>query len=141
MKKTTFLSLLSVCLCYSETLEIGNISGISFEELNNNYIVTYKPKTNELKQSYYYLKNGQFYKSVEQTIYPTNKLNSNNYRLFEYKKELKNLSCIEYKAKDCINLFLQKNRYFEYDGEKVYILPKEKEKIYNIIKYNYNKTL
>lgn len=133
--------LISILFCIpmlGETIELSDLVGITFEEINNQKIVTYNSKTNELNRFYYYIKNNQLYKSKEATLYPKNDLNFKNYRLQQYKNELKKIGCKNYKAKECINSF-PFSSYFEYDGERVYILKKNQSKIYNIIKYNYNK--
>lgn len=126
---------------YSETIELGNLVGITFSELNNKEIVTYNIKTNELNKTYYYVKDNQLYKKNDLTLYPGNDLNFNNYRLQTYKTSLKKIGCEKYKAKECILTFLPSDSYFEYDYKKVYILKDKTSEIYDVIKYNYNKFL
>jgi len=145
IKKILFTKFLIILLfsssMFASQLEPSDLIGIELEEIQNKEIVTYNKEKNQLKKIYYFVKNSQLYKKEASIIYPTNTLNSQSYRILSYKKGLKDLGCKNYKAKECIHSFVPTSKYFDYDGERHYILEKKEAKIYNLIKYNYNKTL
>lgn len=138
MKKILLLTFLIKSVLFSDTLELADISGITYKELIDTETIVYNQETNELSKYCYFLKDGQLYKHKSfTTIYPSNKI-PNSHRIIHYKKELEKLGCKNYKAKECINSFLPTKAYLEDEyGKKTYILDKEKSKIYDIIKFNY----
>ena len=120
---------------FANILETADISGITFKDLVNEEIITYNPKTNELNKYYYFLKNGQLYKNKDViTIYPSNTIPTSE-RIINYKRELESIGCMSYKVKECIKSYISKKVYFNNVGQKSYILPKEKRKVFDIIKY------